>query len=389
MFSASLALSDYIRSKIMTGFPWNLWAYSWSWFIEVIQLLNILGLFAFNLIVITIFTIPAAFFFKSSFSKKTLTLSITFLFIISNYIFGTFSINKNKALLNYLNDENKIYVKVISPNFRLKYDLSIKEAQEKLKKLIRYSNPSQHKAKLFIWPEGVFTGFSYNQIYQFKELFRNNFRDDQYILFGINTFDEISKEYFNSIIVVNNKFEILHQYDKKKLVPFGEFLPFENFLNYFGLKKITQGHGSFSKGKTQKNIVINNSNILALICYEVIFSELIQKADKETNLIINISEDGWFGHSIGPHQHFAKAIFRSIETNSFLIRSANKGISAIISNKGTIMKKLNSTETGSIEMSVPLITLEYKNKNDLIFFILLFTYLVVFLIFKKRNNAKK
>ena len=267
--------------------------------------------------------------------------------------------------------------------------MSIKEAQEKLKKLIRYSNPSQHKAKLFIWPEGVFTGFSYNQIYQFKELFRNNFRDDQYILFGINTFDEISKEYFNSIIVVNNKFEILHQYDKKKLVPFGEFLPFENFLNYFGLKKITQGHGSFSKGKTQKNIVINNSNILALICYEVIFSELIQKADKETNLIINISEDGWFGHSIGPHQHFAKAIFRSIETNSFLIRSANKGISAIISNKGTIMKKLNSTETGSIEMSVPLITLEYKNKNDLIFFILLFTYLVVFLIFKKRNNAKK
>ncbi len=389
IFSASFALSDYIRSKIMTGFPWNLWAYSWSWFIEVIQLLNILGLFAFNLIVITIFTIPAAFFFKSSFSKKTLILSTTFFFIISNYIFGTFSINKNKALLNYLNDENKIYVKVISPNFKLKYDLTIKEAQEKLKKLIRYSNPSQHKAKLFIWPEGVFTGFSYNQIYQFKELFRNNFRDDQYILFGINTFDEISKEYFNSIIVVNNKFEILHQYDKKKLVPFGEFLPFENFLNNFGLKKITQGHGSFSKGKTQKNIVINNSNILALICYEVIFPELIQKADNETNLIINISEDGWFGHSIGPHQHFAKAIFRSIEINSFLIRSANKGISAIISNKGTIVKKLNSSETGSIEMSIPLITLEYKNKNDLIFFILLFTYLVVFLIFKKRNNAKK
>ena len=80
----------------MTGFPWNLWAYSWSWFIEVIQLLNILGLFAFNLIVITIFTIPAAFFFKSSFSKKTLILSTTFLFIISNYIFGTFLLIKIK-----------------------------------------------------------------------------------------------------------------------------------------------------------------------------------------------------------------------------------------------------------------------------------------------------
>ena len=75
-------------------------------------------------------------------------------------------------------------------------------------------------------------------------------------------------------------------------------------------------------------------NILPLICYEIIFPELIQKASNKTNLIVNISEDGWFGNSIGPHQHFAKAIFRSIENNSYLVRSANQGISAIISNKG-------------------------------------------------------
>ena len=254
--------------------------------------------------------------------------------------------------------------------------------------MIRYSDPDPKKETLFIWPEGVFTGFNYSEIYQFKNLINNSFKEKHLILFGINTLNKNTGEYFNSLIVVNDKLKILYKYDKKKLVPFGEFLPFEIFFNKFGLKKITQGYGSFSQGKIQKNFILNNLNILPLICYEIIFPELSQKANEKTNLIVNISEDGWFGDSIGPHQHFAKAIFRSIENNSFLVRSANKGISAIINNKGEIIKELNTFETGSIEMDIPLLKSEYKNKNDLIFFILLFTYLSIFLIFKKKANAK-
>ena len=85
---------------------------------------------------------------------------------------------------------------------------------------------------------------------------------------------------------------------KQKLVPFGEFLPFEKLLKKIGLKKITEGYGSFLKGKNQKNLVIKNLNILPLICYEIIFTKFIQKSDENTNLIINISEDGWFGNSM-------------------------------------------------------------------------------------------
>ena len=385
LFSVSFALSDYIRGKILTGFPWNLWGYSWSWFTEVLQILNLSGLFAFNLLAITVFTIPAVLFFKENLSKKILIISSAFLFVFSIYIYGTISINKNKALMNYLDNNNKVYAKVISPNFELKYNSSIDEIENKLKKLVRYSDPDKRKTTLFIWPEGIFTGFNYNQISQFSNLIKDNFNENHLILFGINTVDENSGGYFNSLVVIDNKFKILHQYNKKKLVPFGEFLPFENFLNKLGLKKITQGHVSFSKGKRQRNFVLNNLNILPLICYEIIFPELVQKANNKTNLIINISEDGWFGDSIGPHQHFAKAIFRSIENNSFLVRSANKGISAVISNKGEIAKKLTTYETGSIEMDIPLLKSEYKNKNDLIFFILLFTYLFIFLIFKNKN----
>jgi apolipoprotein N-acyltransferase len=128
-------------------------------------------------------------------------------------------------------------------------------------------------------------------------------------------------------------------------------------------------------------------NILPLICYEIIFSELIKNSDVNTNLIVNISEDGWFGKSIGPDQHFAKSIFRAIENNTFLLRSTNQGVSAIIDNKGEIVKKLNRNEAGNIEYEVPLIK-SNKIKNDLIFFILLITYLLFFLVYKKQNAKK-
>ena len=187
-------------------------------------------------------------------------------------------------------------------------------------------------------------------------------------------------------MVINNQFEIIQQYNKQKLVPFGEFLPFEKLFNNFGLKKITEGHGSFLKGNDQKNIIIEKLSILPLICYEVIFTKFIQQADQNTNLIVNISEDGWFGDTIGPHQHFSKGIFRAIEQNSFFIRSANKGISAIINNKGEVIKKLSKSETGNIELEVPLIKSNEKNQNNLIFFILLFTYLLIYIIFNKNNE---
>ena len=121
-----------------------------------------------------------------------------------------------------------------------------------------------------------------------------------------------------------------------------------------------------------------------MICYEIIFTDFIQKSNDNINLIINISEDGWFGNSIGPDQHFVKSIFRAIENNTFLLRSTNKGVSAIIDNKGNIIKKLNRNEAGNIEFDVPLIKSK-KNKNDLIFFGVLITYLLIFFILRKKN----
>jgi len=182
IFSSTLAFSDYLRAKLFTGFPWNLWAYSTSWIIEVVQILNHIGLYAYNLIVVSLFTLPIIIFFKISNIKKILSLFLSALFILSLYIYGNYTLNKNERFLETL--ENRELIKVISPNFDLKYGLSENEIEERLKKIIRYSEPNKEKKTLFVWPEGVFSGYSYNEILIFKELFKKNFSKNHLIILG-------------------------------------------------------------------------------------------------------------------------------------------------------------------------------------------------------------
>ena len=109
IFSASLAFSDYLRANILTGFPWNLWAYSTTSLIEIIQVLNFIGIYSYNLIVITIFVSPIIIFYKINKIKKLISLtSITFIILIF-YIFGNYEINKNQKIID--NTDEKAYIR--------------------------------------------------------------------------------------------------------------------------------------------------------------------------------------------------------------------------------------------------------------------------------------
>ncbi len=382
LFCLIFSSVDYFRGNILSGFPWNLWSYSWSWWVEIIQVLNPIGLYAFNSISIAFFCSPVILFFKNKY--KYLIFSIFLLIFFSFFIYGSFKINSDHQAIK----ENKLTtnIKIISPNFKMRYIHTEEEIKETIKKVVRYSDPNPNKKTIFLWPEGIFAGVYLEDLKEFSNFFSKNFSEKHLIIFGINTQDELKEKSYNSLIAVNNRFEVLYKYNKKKLVPFGEFLPLEFLLEKFGLKKITYGYGSFSAGKNQDNFKYNNLNILPLICYEIIFPNLIQYSNNKTNIVMNISEDAWFGDSIGPQQHFTKAIFRSIESNTYLVRSANKGISAFINSNGIVVKRLGPNEAGNIELNVPLINNNFKNKNDLIFFILLFTYTIIFFTFRNKFN---
>ena len=161
------------------------------------------------------------------------------------------------------------------------------------------------------------------------------------------------------------------------------------FLSEFGLKKVTWGYNSFSPGIERKIINLGNQFneklILPLICYEIIYSGKIKKKNQLPDLVINISEDAWFGQSIGPYQHFTKAVYRSIEEGVFIARSANKGVSAFISPNGEVLKSLDTGESGSIELNFPHFNQStlFSNYGNKIFFLITFLYIFLALIFKK------
>ena len=379
LFCLVFSLLDFLRGSMFSGFPWNLWSYSWSWFNEIVQILNPIGLYAFNSLSIVFFCSPVLLFFKEKY--KYIVFSFIILLFFSFYIFGSYKINIDNS--DYEPNKETVYVKIISPSFEMRYLSNEKDIISTINKVIRFSDPDPNKETIFVWPEGVFAGVYLEQLKKYSHFFKKNFSDKHLLVFGVNIQDSDSDKFYNSMLVANNNLDIIYRYDKKKLVPFGEFIPFNSFFEKFGLKKITQGYGSFSKGEQQSNFLYNNINILPLICYEIIFPQLLNVS--KSNLIINISEDAWFGDSIGPHQHFSKAIFRAVENNTYLIRSANKGISAFIDNNGRIVKRLEPQEVGNIELNVPLINNEYKNKNDLIFFILLFTYTIIFIVLRDKK----
>jgi apolipoprotein N-acyltransferase len=175
------------------------------------------------------------------------------------------------------------------------------------------------------------------------------------------------------------------------LVPFGEFVPFENILSLIGLKTITNSYKSFSSGKARIPLKAKNSkidlNLLPLICYEIIYSGKLSK-NSNFDYIINISEDGWFGNSIGPKQHFSHSIFRSIESGKYIIRSTNNGISAIINPIGVVEKKVEIGSTGYVELSASKLVkstpfILYGNK---IFLILILIYIFFIFSFKRLKH---
>jgi apolipoprotein N-acyltransferase len=387
-FSLVFSILEFIRGSILGGFPWNLIAYSWSWSLEIIQVISIIGTYSLNLISITIFSLPFILFVKTKYNKKYWFFSFLLILFAINYLYG-FKVLLQSKQKNI--NKHDFVIKIISPNIDLKEFLKNENNDIIIKKLIELSNPKADQKTIFIWPEGMFASIYLSEIKKYHKIFSKAFSNLHLIIFGINNlkYQNNIESIYNSLAVVDNNLNLLSSYNKNKLVPFGEFLPMEKYLQKIGLKKITYGYKSFSRGEQRNVINIKNKyydfKLLPLICYEIIYSGKINIKKQNVDLIVNISEDGWFGNSIGPHQHFNKAIYRAIEEGNYIARSANNGISAFIDPNGRILHKIKFNDVNTIVASLP----KYKSKTifskygNKVFTIIIILYILLIFYFKK------
>ena len=389
VFSLFFGVFEFIRGSILTGFPWNLIAYSFVNHLKILSITSLIGTYGFNLFCISLFASPAIFILRET--KKDIAVCVIILIMpFLFYLYGS----SYKERFNSSDVVNYDYkVRAIGSNISLDRFYSNIDPVLVINELIDISQPIKNDKTIFVWPEGILPNISQEELVEFKWLFEETFSKNHLLFIGINNKKTIKEKinYFNSLSIYDHNLEVLNFYNKINLVPFGEFLPFENILKKFGLSVVTNNYQSFSNGKDRKIMEIKRDNfsfkILPLICYEIIYSGKIFK-NPSFDLMVNISEDGWFGSSIGPKQHFAHSIFRAVESGKYLLRSANNGIAAIVNPLGIVEQKVEYGQSGHVDFKKakkiqPTLFSKYGNK---IFIILILLYIFMIFSFNKFKN---
>ena len=381
IFSIIFGSIEFLRSFIFSGFPWNLIVYSFSNNLISLQILSFIGTYSLNLLSITIFSLPVIFFFKYKSSTKSLILVLGLILVTINLLYGKFNIRSfEKKKYENLNT----IIRIVSPNIPIERFLKNQETEKNINELISISDPNNSEKIIFIFPEGIISSIYYKDLKFFKKVFKENYNINHKIILGINSIN--GGKIYNSLIALNNESELLYKYNKNKLVPFGEFLPFENFFKKIGLKKITQGYQSFSADNRREVFNIHQLKFIPLICYEIIYSGKINSDKNYYDFILNISEDGWFGKTIGPKQHLSHSIFRSIEEGKNIIRSTNNGISAFVNPKGQIIKQINEKGYFDIKKIKRVDKTYFAKHGNKIFFYFVLIYTTFIVILKIREN---
>jgi apolipoprotein N-acyltransferase len=159
---------------------------------------------------------------------------------------------------------------------------------------------------------------------------------------------------YNSIYVIDHDGSVLSVYDKVHLVPFGEYLPFQDTMERLGFMQLTKVIGGFIPGDRRRILTVPRAPSFApLICYEIIFPGAAVPAGERPGWMLNLTNDGWFGISSGPHQHFQQARLRAIEEGLPLVRAANTGISAVVDPLGRVVRSLPLGSEGVLDAPLP------------------------------------
>ncbi|MGM0425302.1 MAG: apolipoprotein N-acyltransferase [Thermodesulfobacteriota bacterium] len=318
---------EYLRSSLLTGFSWLSLTQAlapWPW---SLQLLPLLGSFYFAGLLV-LFSV----WIHAGLRQKWALLAASLLLLL---IAGTSLVYSE----NFPPDSKQVRVSLIQGNI----DQDQKWEPEYQKKTVdTYQRLSQEALQaqdsdILIWPETAMP-FYLQEDSELQQSVQQFVRQEQIYLItgapGYTYLDQEEYELYNRAYLLHPNGEIAMHYEKERLVPFGEYVPLKEILP---LPKLVSGARDFSPGRKIEPLQIDNLALGPLICYEIIFPQLVQKrVHQGANILLNISNDAWFGRTSAPRQHLHQAVLRALEQKRWVLRGTNTGISAVISPQGQI-----------------------------------------------------
>jgi len=376
-FALAWTAVEWLRGHILTGFPWNQIATVWAALPEMTQGAALFGAYG-----LTLLTVMAACAFAplgepgvSSLARRRALLLL--LPLALSAVFGVWRMNdaENKNTLDA--DVPGVNLRLVQGNIdqRLKWqdDVRVETAR---KYLALSAQPSLEPISAVIWPETALPFFLADEpelraaLGQLAGRLAGPGHPGALVITGTPRAERAPYRVWNSVQAVDGRGEIVATYDKFHLVPFGEYMPLRWLLPF---DKITAGAVDFSAGPGPQTMALPGLPPASpLVCYEVIFPGNVTDPRARAGWLLNVTNDGWFGISTGPHQHLASARLRAVEEGLPLVRAANTGISAIIDSYGRLRMSLALGRAGVLDGALPaaLPPTPYARFGDFIFLML-------------------
>ena len=337
---------EFLRSFLLSGFPWASLGYSQQSHLVLIQSVDLFGVYGLSFLIVLVNVVLAGTvraLAKSSRSALPWKSAITAALLLAvNSGYGYFRLAQD---LN--SRERTLSVSLIQGNIdqSLKWHPANQQKTVALYRNLSLAAVGGKQTDLLIWPESAAPFYFQDAGPLSNVVVATASQADSWLLFGSPAYEYVNRrpQYLNSAFLLSGEGKVLGRSDKVHLVPFGEYVPMGKYLPF--IDKLVVGIGDFSPG-TISPLPMNGTEIGVLVCYEAIFPELAREWVRQgSDLLVNITNDAWFGRSSAPYQHLAMTRFRAIENRIWIARAANTGISAFIAPSGAIIAQSPIFET--------------------------------------------
>ena len=360
----AISLFEYCRGFVLTGFPWNAPGLVLAAHHEGLMIASVAGYWGGGLLVLMVAALPALIIISGRRMAAMVILMMGVTSTVAHHsgtVFDTASTGMT--------------VRILQPNIPQNDKWNGEKRRRHLSDLVVASRKeSDTPLDLLVWPETAFAGIYERERGVLSAIAQAASAGKTPVLTGVLTQKDDPFRLYNSAILFNPDGSLSGQISKRHLVPFGEFAPFRSFIPFVD---VIAGPLDFSEGSGPQSVSVNGINALTLICYEVIFPSAVHHAvDREgADIIIALTNDAWFGNTIGPRQHLAMAQFRSAELGIPMVRSANTGVSAFINSFGHVEAYLDYDQTGYIDRVIgPSRQTLYGQIGDWIYFLIMIIF---------------
>ena len=361
---------EIIISNIIYGFPWITLSLILSNNFIGFYILKYFGIYVSSYLSVFFFTLPLFFFLNTTFFLKNILIIILHLPFLLSLIFFSIFFKSNES--NFSKEISLDIYQIVSPIKNINRD----QVEKNIIKNIQNSD-----SEFIIFAENNYPYIvSDDNISNLTKYINNNKK----VIIGATRFD--NNKFYNSFLLLEE--DNVKYFDKKILVPFGEFLPFRKYLKFM---ETVAGGTDYYPGEIDRLITTNKGiNLLPIICYEIIFNKILDNINKnKIDFLVNITNDSWFGKKVGPYQHFYLTRLRSLISNKPIVRVSNNGISAIIDENGKIINFSKLNEKTNIKHKLKIKNKTYYNLIHNVFLIYLtFVFLIILIFNNYKSNDK-